>query len=497
MGSMLGLSLETWILLITCLCLFVMYGNSTFGVFERLGVPGVKPFMYFGTVGRHNKVYYIDDELSSKKFGRVWGMYEFRKPMLAVMDPDMLKTILVKECFTYFTNRRNLRLNGELYDAVSITENETWRRLRNILSPYFTSGRLKEAFAIMKHHSSKLKASLQPKAQNEEVVQIKDFFGGYSLDVMASFTLSVDLDTIDKPSNPLVSHSSKLFRVSVPLFLFQGCFPFALPLLELMGASLFPKDSLAFIFKFVEMIRADRTVNSQKNSGDMLQSLMDTQANVNGKESKSLTDHEIVSQVATFVFAGNETSASTLVFLAYSLARNPEVMKRLQEEIDATFPDKGPVQCEALMQMEYLDCVINESLRLYPPAARLERVAKETVKVNGITIPKDLVVMVPVYALHRDPEFWPEPEEFRPDRFSKENKPNIKPYSYLPFGAGPRNCIGMRFALLMVKLALVEVLQDYSFLVCDETEIPLEMDPQGLTGPLKPIKLRVVSRSKQ
>lgn len=195
------------------------------------------------------------------------------------------------------------------------------------------------------------------------------------------------------------------------------------------------------------------------------------------------------------MFAGYETSATTLVFLAYSLATNPDVMTRLQEEIDSTFPNKTPVQYEALMQMEYLDSVFNECLRLYPPAARLERTAKETVRINGITIPKDMIVMVPVYALHHDPELWPEPEEFRPDRFSKQNKQSINPYTYLPFGAGPRNCIGMRFALAMVKLALVEVLQHYSFSVCEETEIPLTMHPESLVGPLNPIKLKLTSRS--
>ncbi|XP_034544191.1 cytochrome P450 3A27-like isoform X2 [Notolabrus celidotus] len=500
MGYLPIFSLETWILLITFICLFFMYGYSSYGIFEKMGIPGIKPFMYFGTIGKLDPVYYREDLVSAKKFGRIWGMYELKKPMLVVMEPDMLKTILVKECFTYFTNRRDFRLNGELYDSVSLAMDNEWRRLRNILSPYFTSGRLKEVFAIMKHHSSRLTASLEPKAQNEEVLSIKDFFGPYSMDVMASSIMSVDLETFKNPSCPMITHATNLFRFSLPLFLFQGCFPFALPLLELMGVSLFPSASVNFFQKFVKKIREDRNVNSQKKAGDMLQLMINTQTDDKSKKEKentSLTDHEINSQVTLIVFAGYETSALTLVFLAYNLARNPEAMKRLQEEIDATFPDKGPVQYEDLMQMEYLDSVVNECLRLYPPAARLERVAKETVIVNGITIPKDMLVMVPIYALHQDPELWPEPEEFRPDRFSKENKRNIKPYSYLPFGAGPRNCIGTRFALLMIKLALVEVLQKYSFSVCDETEIPLKMDPEGLLGPLKPIKLKVVTRSNQ
>uniref|UniRef100_A0A8P4GKT3 unspecific monooxygenase n=1 Tax=Dicentrarchus labrax TaxID=13489 RepID=A0A8P4GKT3_DICLA len=443
MGYLPFFSLETWILLITFICIFVMYGNWTYRTFEKLGIPGPKPVMYWGTLGRQNPV---SDNECAQKYGRIWGMYELKLPMLAVMDPEMLKTILVKECFTYFTNRRNLRLNGDLYDAVSIAEDDQWRRIRNILSPSFTSGRIKEMFTIMKHHSHKLTTCLQSKVRNGEVVNIKDFFGPYSMDVMVSCAFSVDMDTISNPSCPLITHASKLFRFSLPLFIFQGTSP------------LF--HNIFFIYLYV-----------------------------------CLTDHEIVSQITMLAFAGYETSALTLVFLAYNLARNPEVMKRLQEEIDSTFPNKGPIEYEALVQMEYLDCVLCECLRLYPPAARLERTAKETVRINRITIPKDMVVMVPVYALHRDPELWPEPEEFKPERFSKENKQNINPYTYLPFGFGPRNCIGMRFALVMVKLALVEVLQNYSFSVCAETEIPLKMDAEGLVGPLNPIKLKLVTRS--
>uniref|UniRef100_A0A3Q3C930 unspecific monooxygenase n=1 Tax=Haplochromis burtoni TaxID=8153 RepID=A0A3Q3C930_HAPBU len=128
---------------------------------------------------------------------------------------------------------------------------------------------------------------------------------------------------------------------------------------------------------------------------------------------------------------------------------------------------QAPIQYQELMQMEYLDCVINESLRLFPIASRLERVAKASVEINGFVIPKGMVVMVPTWPMHRDPEIWPEPEKFKPERYGK----TIDPYSYMPFGAGPRNCIGMRFALVVMKLAIVEILQRYSFSVCKETEV--------------------------
>ncbi|KAJ4944364.1 hypothetical protein JOQ06_012908 [Pogonophryne albipinna] len=482
MGYLPFFSLETWILLITCFCLFFVYGKWTHGIFEKLGIPGPKPYTYWGTVGRYHSVYYEDDIECANKYGKIWGSYEFRKPVLAVMDSDMVKAIIVKECFTYFTNRRNFRLNGDLYDAISITDSSHPHSLFH-LWPY-------------KRNVYKLTTSLQSKVCNNEVITVKDFFGAYSMDVMASCAFSVDVDSINNPSHPLIKHASKLFKFNPLLFIFQGFFPVLLPLMERLGVSLFPKSSTQFFNTLLGKVREERDRSSHQNA-DLLQHMINSQTASEAKkekQNKGLTDHEIVSQATMFMFAGYETSALTLVALAYSLARNPEVMKRLQEEIDSTFPKKGSVQYEELMQMEYLDSVVNECLRLYPPAGRLERIAKETVKISGITIPKDMLVMVPVYALHRDPELWPEPEEFRPDRFSKQNKQSINPYTYLPFGLGPRNCIGMRFALVLIKLAMVEVLQNYSFSVCEETEIPLIMDPDGLVGPLKPIKLKLVTR---
>uniref|UniRef100_A0A8D3E710 unspecific monooxygenase n=1 Tax=Scophthalmus maximus TaxID=52904 RepID=A0A8D3E710_SCOMX len=447
--------------------------------------------MYLGSINRFNKVYYIDDKECAQMYGRVWGTYELRRPMLAVMEPDMLRSILVKECFNYFTNRRDLRLNGDLYDIVSIAEDDQWRRIRNIFTPNFTSGRIKEMFGIMKHHSRKLIDKLRPKVDNNEVVEVKSFFGPYGMDVMASCSMGVDMDSINNPSHPLLAHASNLFNISIPLFLLQGnftAFPYHLCLFASTGC--FWESPL--IQKSSHLTHSLLTMNPQvhKYTFKRMTALLRSPSLLEG-----LNEHEIISQISILLMAGYETTASALMFLAYNMARNPEIMKRLQKEIDSTFPNKGSVQYEALMQMEYLDAVVNESLRLYPPIARIDRVAKETIKIKDITILKDMVVLVPVYALHHDPELWPEPEEFKPERFSKENKQSITPYTYLPFGVGPRNCLGMRFALVILKLGLVEVLQNYSFSICEETEIPLQMSPSGLLGPLRPIKLKLVTRS--
>uniref|UniRef100_A0A8D2H0Z2 unspecific monooxygenase n=1 Tax=Urocitellus parryii TaxID=9999 RepID=A0A8D2H0Z2_UROPR len=144
--------------------------------------------------------------------------------------------------------------------------------------------------------------------------------------------------------------------------------------------------------------------------------------------------------------------------------------------------------------MEYLDMVVNETLRLYPIAGRLERICKKDVEINAVPIRQGTVVMISSYVLHGDPQHWPEPEEFCPERFSKNNKDSINPYMCMPFGNGPRNCIGMRFALMNIKLALVKVMQTFSFQTCKETQIPLKLADQGLLQSEKPIILKAVCR---
>ncbi|XP_055984291.1 LOW QUALITY PROTEIN: cytochrome P450 3A19-like [Sorex fumeus] len=212
------------------------------------------------------------------------------------------------------------------------------------------------------------------------------------------------------------------------------------------------------------------------------------------KGDNTLTDLELLAQSIIFIFSGYENTRSTLSFLVYCLASYPDVQQKLQQEIDATFPSKEPPAFDTLEQMEYLDMLVSETLRLYPSAGLLERVCKEDVEINGLLIPKGTVVMMPIFVLHKDLELWTDPEEFHPERFSIQNKDNISPYVYVPFGAGPRKCIGMRFALMSLKLAVVKTLQNFTFRPSEETQIPMILGKQLLIQPEKPIILKVEPR---
>uniref|UniRef100_A0A8C8SEU2 unspecific monooxygenase n=1 Tax=Pelusios castaneus TaxID=367368 RepID=A0A8C8SEU2_9SAUR len=497
-------SIETWGLLIALLALVILYGIWPFGFFKKLGIPGPKPLPFFGTVLEYRKGFVEFDTSCFQKYGKIWGFYDGRQPVLAVMDPTIIKTVLVKECFTTFTNRRNLGLVGELECAVSLAEDEQWKRIRTVLSPTFTSGKLKEMFPIIKQYGEVLVKNVHKKVEKDEPVAVKDIFGAYSMDVVTSTSFGVNIDSMNNPNDPFVKEIKKLVKFNFfdPLFILIFVCPFFVPILKKMNVNFFPKDPIKFFTKSISRIKEERKKEAKGSRTDFLQLMINSQNSNTIHESngvnhtyKGLTDIEILAQAFIFIFAGYEPTSNALCYLSYELATHPDVQQKLQQEIDSVLPNKTPLTYDVLMQMEYLDMTVNEILRLFPLGGRLERVCKKDVEINGMIIPKDTVVMIPPFVLHRDPEYWPEPEEFRPERFSKENKEILDPYTYLPFGAGPRNCIGMRFALLSMKVAIASLLQNFTIKPCKETQIPLKLSSVGFILPEKPIILKLVPRT--
>ncbi|XP_045397328.1 cytochrome P450 3A5-like [Lemur catta] len=487
-------ALETWVLLVTSLVLLYLYGTKSHGLFKKLGIPGPTPLPLLGTLLSYRKGFWDFDTKCYKKYGNMWGFYDGQQPVLAITDPDMIKTVLVKECYSVFTNRRLFGPVGFMKSAISISENEEWKRLRTLLSPTFTSGKLKEMFPIVSQYADGLVRNLRQETEKGKTITVKDAFGAYSMDVITGTSFGVNIDSLNNPQDPFVEKTKKLLKFDFfdPILLSIILFPFLTPVYEALSISTFPKDVIDFLKNNIERMKESRLKDKQKHRVDFLQLMIDSQ---NSKEShKALSDLELVAQSIIFIFGGYETTSSALSFIMYALATHPDVQQKLQEEIDMALPNKAPATYDTLVQMEYLDMVVNETLRLFPFPGRLERVCKKDVEINGVFIPKGVLVMIPTYVLHRDPKYWTEPEEFCPERFSKKNKDSIDPYVYLPFGSGPRNCIGMRFALMNVKLALLKVMQNFSFKPCKETQIPLKFSRQGFIQPEKPIVLKIELR---
>ncbi|KAM9210784.1 cytochrome P450 3A25-like [Dugong dugon] len=273
-------------------------------------------------------------------------------------------------------------------------EDEMWKQIRAIISPTFTSRKLKEMFPLIKHHGDILTQNIGKKVAGDEAMNMKEVFGAYNLDIIISTSFGVDSDSINNPDDILLYHVKKLvFSFLSPLFFFIELFLFLVPLLEMMNVTLLPGKELEFFVNVAQRLKEQRQASESENRVDFLQLLIESQA----------TDIP-------------ESSEANQFPKAYNLATHPEVQERLQKEIDSALPNKADLTYEVLFHMEYLDVVVNETIWLFPLGGRLERVFKKTVEINGVTIPKGTVVIIPTYVLHQDPEYWSEPEEFCPER---------------------------------------------------------------------------------
>nr|XP_031532593.1 cytochrome P450 3A24-like [Vicugna pacos] len=205
-------SIETWVLLATSLVLLYLYGTYSHGVFKKLGIPGPKPLPFFGNILAYQKGIWDFDKECFKKYGKVWGFYDGGRPVLAILDPDMIKTVLVKECYSTFTNRRIFGPVGVMKNAITLAEDEQWKRIRILLSPSFTSGKLKEMFPIIGQYGDVLLRNLRKEAEKGKPVTMKDIFGPYSMDVITSTSFGVNVDSLNNPQDPFVKNGRKLLR---------------------------------------------------------------------------------------------------------------------------------------------------------------------------------------------------------------------------------------------------------------------------------------------
>lgn len=175
-------------------------------------------------------------------------------------------------------------------------------------------------------------------------------------------------------------------------------------------------------------------------------------------------------------------------FALYELALNTDIQDKLAEEITTMISENDDkLTYDLLLEMKYLDMVVSETLRKYPPVGNLFRQCTKPYKIpeSNVTLDKQSRVFISVHAIHRDPKYYPNPDKFDPERFTPEEKAKRHPMTYMPFGEGPRMCIGNRFGLLEVKLGLATLLNKYRFEVCGKTTIPAKFDPRAFTTTMK------------
>jgi cytochrome P450 family 4 len=210
---------------------------------------------------------------------------------------------------------------------------------------------------------------------------------------------------------------------------------------------------------YIESEKEDDKFNIDKQKR---KAFLDLLLDQNEKDDTPLNDDELRAQVDTFMFEGYDTTAAAITWTLFLLGNNLEHQEKVHEELEEVFKDsETPASVKELSQLKYLDRVIKETLRIFPSVPMIARKLTEDVKIDNYTLPKDITINLPIQLIHLNSEVWPNPWKFDPDRFLPENSEHRNPYAYVPFSAGPRNCIGQKFAQLEEKIVLTAILRKW------------------------------------
>lgn len=473
------------------LWIFYKYWTSIYKHWEVRSIPFIPGSFPFGSMSLVDLIWnfqgYGLDKVYYKVPSPYVGIYLLRTPFLVIRDPDIIKLVLAKD-FSHFRDRQGFNISKE--DVVSHhlfnLEGDRWKAVRVKLSPTFSSGKLKAMFPLFLSCAEALNSLLL--SQVDTVVNMKDVVARFTTDTICSSALGIESNSTKSMGRDLrdigknvtvydwMTRLQKILMLSFPSFSDLGCF------------RLVSKDVEETLIKFIENAVEFRKKNNviRHDFLDLLIQLKEKgklnddhdepeHQDANCEDTVEMNVEMMAAQTYVFFVAGFETSSSVQSYCLYELALNPDIQERLYKEIDSTIKKHGDLTYQAIQEMEYLDMVVSETTRKYPTLPTLtRRCTKPFSMPAGNRIEKGDRLVIPVWQLHHDPQYFPNPDLFDPERFSKENKEKIKPHSYLPFGEGPRTCIGMRFGLLQTKVGLITVLRKFEVSPSEKTVVPLK-----------------------
>jgi cytochrome P450 len=369
-----------------------------------------------------------------------------------INHPDFIRHVLVDNNRNYskdtYSNQVFKKVVG---DGLVTSEGETWRWQRRLMQPAFHHTRLEalepmivEAALGMLERWERSYAASQP-------IDIAREMASLTLTITTRALFGIDLgeevnaigewvnqaaNQFEKPSHPQVQESARAIRATVE--------------------------------RIVQERRRDFT-----DKGDLLSSLMlahEEGSLENGAYTAKMNDAQLADQVMTLLIAGYETTANALTWTWYLLSQNPASMSRLRQEVREHLGDRLPKVAD-LEEIPFIRMVFDESLRLYPPAWMIGRRAIGADRLGGYDVPPNTVIAICAYTVHRHPEFWDEPETFNPERFSDSPSRPVQKFAYIPFGAGPRQCIGNNFGLLEASLILACAAQHFEMHLAEGSTI--------------------------
>lgn len=490
-----------------------IYFKFKYSYWSRRNVKQVPPVPIFG-----NLFDYVVTK--QRHFGEIWaevynsypkaryvGVYKVEGPALLIRDLDLVKDILVTKFNTF--NKNEFALDPEIDPLVSVNPflipGDEWKKTRGQLSPLFLPRRILIAIPLINNVCKTMIEYIEcgPESSNSEF-DVKDLAAKFTTDVVAAVAFSLDGQSFTNPNADLRRIGDEIFKPTFIVGLKQQISLFMPFMAKILRVGFVSKEIDAKFRAIIDQLLQNREVDEKDvKRDDLFQVLMGLREKYGKTE---FSDGIMAGHSMTFLSEGYETSSTTMSFGMYELAVNPEVQQTAQEEVDRVLDEtKGEITDEVLAKLEYLEQCIMETVRFHCPVFHLSKVSLSETEfppqfedeTKSLTVEKDTNVIIPVYAIHFDKDYYADPHRFDPTRWSKENRDAIPKYAFLGFGEGPRICLGMKFAIAQVKGGLASILYRYNIVTCDQTQIPLEFSKATFNlQPANGIYLKLEKRQK-
>ncbi len=417
-------------------------------------------------------------------YGDVWHFKIGESHNYAVANPDVSYEILVRQARRFikgpaYTSRKS-GLARFMGDGLVTSNGEFWKRQRSLVAPAFHAIRVQAYADTMVDYAIK---------------GLSAWGDGALIDVdkeMMELTLAIVARTLfDADASSTVSQVKRAVTVVQKASNTASILPHWLPTPLRLRSWRANKALNTIVYGFINQRRA-----SGEDRGDLLSMLLLAE-DENGER---MSDLQARDEAVTLFLAGHETTANTLNWTWWLLAQHPAVESKLHAELDAVLGGRPPT-LEDLRRLPYTDIVIKEALRLMPAVWSVSRTAAEDTEARGYPMPRGTTAQVMIYLLHRHPEHWAQPEAFIPERWLQPEIEQLHKYAYLPFGGGPRICIGNSFAIMEANLLLATIAQRYRLRLIDGIEIkpaalitmfprdglPMRLEKRELSRPAPPV----------
>uniref|UniRef100_UPI003B642336 cytochrome P450 4C1-like n=1 Tax=Monomorium pharaonis TaxID=307658 RepID=UPI003B642336 len=504
-------------LLLLCIFIVLLYVILYYGRFRRLiskipykpGLPFVGNALEF-IMYSQEKLWELE-RIACKNFYPIYSFWCGPIPFIIVHHPDDIEKILSSTTQNLSKGYMYSFFHPWLGTGLLTSEGSKWRKRRKILTPAFHFTILKEFVDIFIEESTRMTESLK-NINGSNIEDLATFISQHTLNAICETAMGTSLQNMgefqQRYRQAIHEMGNILFyRIMRPWFHSDMIFA-----LTPIGRK--HTKNLKILHNFTQKIIAKRK-QYHKNTGGRYLKFLENDTVVTETDDKEIlgikkkrlamldlliaaannneiNEFDIREEVDTFMFEGHDTVAMSLTYTILLLAEHKDVQERVRSEVRKVMNENGgKLTLTALNNLLYLERCLKESLRLYPSVSLISRVLSEDIKMQSYLVPSGATVMIYIYDIHRDPNFWPNPDVFDPDRFLSERIQKRHPYSYLPFSAGSRNCIGQRFAMLELKTVIASLVHNFYLEPIDYLK-DLQFKRDIITRVAHPIRVRFV-----